>query len=159
MPRSGMFRFFFFFLTKEWYVVFSASSSSIVAFVADTQLCRSAPRTYTPCGVRYVACRARVALLWSFLGPLWSQWCYDWCALGFSATVAFGCVCSHHVSDWLTSAEVFAVVPLGVSCFLSCWVGRYCAARQSVSCSGGREPVAWVQMQLTRNRHCWLFSK
>ena len=28
-----------------------------------------------------------------------------------------------------------------------------------VSCSGGQEPVAWVQMQLTRNRHLLVFSK
>ena len=43
-------------------------------------------------------------------------------ALGCSAAVAFGCVCLSHVAGWLTSVEVFAVVPLGVSCFLSCRV-------------------------------------
>ena len=69
------------------------------------------------CGVRYVACHVQVALLLlSFLGPRWCQWCSDWCALGCSATVAFGCVCSSHVSGWLTSVEVFAAVPPGVSC-------------------------------------------
>ena len=26
-------------------------------------------------------------------------------------------------------------------------------------CSGGREPVAWVQMQSPRNRHFLVFSK
>ena len=92
-------------------------SSSIIAFVADTQLCRSAIRTSTPCGARYVARHVQVVLL-SFLGPPWSQWCSDWCALGCCAAVAFGCVC-----------EVFAVVPLGVSCFLSCRVGRYFVAQ------------------------------
>ena len=109
-------------------------------------------------------------------------WCSDWCALGCSATVVLGCVCSSHVSGWLTSVEVFAVVPLGVSCFLSCWVGRIlcgplerwdagrlfhrgiriqaaAASCAHVSCSGGREPVVWVQMQLTRNRHFLVFSK
>ena len=160
---------------KKWYVVFPifCSSSSIVELVADTQLCRSALRTNTPCGVRNVACHVQVALLSSFLGPPWCQWCSDWCALGCSATVAFGCVCSSHVSGWLTLVEVFAVVPLGVSCFLSCWVGGYFVARQNVGAQAGcfiaafgyrrrprhartsrvLEPVAWVQMQLTGNRH------
>ena len=68
------------------------------------------------------------ALLLSFLGPPWSQWCSDWCAFGCSAAVAFGCVCSSHVSGWPTSVEVFAVVPLEVSCFLSCRVGGYFVA-------------------------------
>ena len=31
-------------------------------------------------------------------------------------------VCLSHVSGWLTSVEVFAAVPLGLSCVLSCWV-------------------------------------
>ena len=80
-----------------------------------------------PCGVRYVACHEQVASLLSFL-----QWCSDWCALGCSARVAFGCVCSSHVSGWLTSVEVFAAVPLGVPCFLVCGVGRYLVVRQNV---------------------------
>ena len=70
-------------------------------------------------GVRYVACHVQVVSLLSFLGPPWCQWCSDWSALGCSATVASGCVCSSLVSGWLTSIEVFAAVPLGVSCFLS----------------------------------------
>ena len=40
--------------------------------------------------------------------------------LAVPAAVAFGCVCLSHVSGWLRLVEVFAVVPLGVSCFLSC---------------------------------------
>ena len=60
--------------------------------VATKQLCRSAVRTNTPCGVRNVACHVQVALLLSFLRPPWCQWCSDWCALGCSAAVAFGCV-------------------------------------------------------------------
>ena len=75
----------------------------------------------------HVTCKWRYFL--SFLGPPWSQWCSDWCALGGSAIVAFGCVCSSHVSGWLMSVEVFAVVPLAVSCFLSCWVGGYFVGR------------------------------
>ena len=154
--------------------------SSIIAFVADTQLCRSATRTNTPCGVRYVACHVQVALLWSFLGPPWSQWCSDWCALGCSAAVAFGCVCFSHVSGWLTLIEVFAVVPPW-SVLLSVVSGRVtlcgplerwgagslfhrgirlqaaAASCAHVSCSGGREPVAWVQMQLTGTQHCVVF--
>ena len=79
-----------------------------------------------------------------------------------------------HVSGWVRLVGVFAVVPLGVSCSLPCWVGGYFAARHvrtfevvssRHSAAGGhrvmrarlvfwgREPVAWVQMQLTRNRH------
>ena len=69
---------------------------------------------------RFLACRARALLIASlqvaslllFLGPPWSSRCSD-------ATMAFGCVCSTHVSGWLTSVEVFAVIPLGLSCFLS----------------------------------------
>ena len=99
--KSDMLCFFFHFF---------AGSSSIIAFVATQQLCRSAARTKTPCGVRYVACHVQVALLLSYVGPPWSQWCSDWCALGCSATVAFGCVCSSHVSGWLRSVEVFAAV-------------------------------------------------
>ena len=68
--------------------------------------------------------------------------------------------------------EVFTAVPLGLSCFLPCQVGlcgppeRWVASRlfrcgippQGLSascapCSGGGEPVAWVQMQLTGLRH------
>ena len=126
LPGRGMFHFF------DQKVVccflhFCARSSSIIAFVADTQLCCSGTRTNTPCGVRNVACCVQVALLLSFLGLPWSQWCSGWCALGCSATVAFGCVCSSHVSGWLTS--VFTVVPHGVSSFLSCWVERHFVVR------------------------------
>ena len=97
-----------------------ASSSSISAFAATKQLCRSAIRTNTPCGVRYVACHVQVAPVLSFLGPPWSQRCSEWCAPGCSAAVAFGCVCLSHISGWLTSVEGFAVVPPRVSCLLSC---------------------------------------
>ena len=84
-----------------------------------------------------VACHVLVALLLSFLGPPWSQWCSDWCALGCSAAVAFGSVCSSHVSGWLMLVEVFPVVPLGVSCFLSCWVWGYYVARWNVRAQAG----------------------
>ena len=78
----------------------------------------------TPCGVSNVACHEQVALLLSFLGPPWCQWCSDWCALGCSAAVAFGCVRLSHVGGWLRLVEVFAAVPPGVSCFLSCRSGN-----------------------------------
>ena len=81
------------------YFSFFGRSSSINAFVADTQLCRAAIRTNPPCGVRYVACLVQVALLLSFLDPPWCRWCSDWCALGFSAAAAFGCVCLSRVSS------------------------------------------------------------
>ena len=42
-----------------------------------------------------------------------------------------------HVSGWLTSVEVFAAVPLGVSCFLSCLVGGYFVARWNVGAQAG----------------------
>ena len=90
-----------------------AGSSSIIAFVADTQLCRAAIRTNTPCGVREVACHVQMALLVSFLG-----------LRGLSGVPIGALVVV--LQQWLlvaTSVEVFAVVPLGVSCFLSCWVG------------------------------------
>ena len=61
------------------------------------------------CCVRRVACHVQVALLLSFLGPPWCQRCSD-LALGCSATVAFGCVCSSHVSGLLTSVEVLSVL-------------------------------------------------
>ena len=135
----------------------------IIAFVANQQLCRSAMRTNTPCCVRYVACHVQVALLLSFLGPPWCQWCSDWCAPGCYATVAFGCVCSSHVSGRLTSVEVFAAVPLGVSCTLlpvRTWERKQVVSSRH-SDTGGRRvmrarlvfwvmgwgAVAWVQMQ------------
>ena len=46
--------------------------------------------------------------------------------------MASGCVCSSHVSGWLTLVEVFAAVPLGVSCFQSCSVGGYLVVRWNV---------------------------
>ena len=49
----------------------------------------------------------------------------------------FGCVCVSQVSGWLGLAEVFAVLPLGVSCFLSCRVGRYFVARWNVGAQAG----------------------
>ena len=145
LPKSGLLCFFMFFV----------GSSSIIAFVATRQLCRSATRTNTPCGVIYVACHVGVALLLTFLGLPWSQWCSDWCALGCSPAVALGCVCLSHVSGWLTLVEVLAVV---TTCPLERWsAGRLChrgirlqaaaASCAHVSCSGGREPVARVQMQ------------
>ena len=157
-----------------------ASSPSNIAFVATKQFCRSAVRTRTPCGVRYVACHVQVALLFSFLGPPVCQWCSDWRALGCSAVVAFDCVCLSHVSGWLRMFEVSAV-PLGVSCFsvvsgrgILCgpperWgAGRLfsrgirpqlaaetCA---HASCSTGREPLVWMQIQLIGNRQFWCFQ-
>ena len=74
-----------------WCFTLFSSSSSI--FFRRDDLCRSAIRTNTSCGVKYVACRVQVALLSSFLCPPRSQWCSDWCALGCSAAVAFGCIC------------------------------------------------------------------
>ena len=136
--QSGLFRLF----RSKW--PFFASSSSMIAFVATKQQRRSAIRTKTPCGVRYAACHVQVALLLSFLGPPWSQWRSDWCALGCSAAVAFGCVCLSHVSGWLMLVEVFAVIPLGVSCFLSCRVGRHFVARYNVGAQAG-----WFTEQVT----------
>ena len=133
LPKSGMFRLFRPKSCMLWFVCFCffffcffASSSSIIAFVAATQLCRSTIPTNTPCGVRYVACHVQVALLLWFLGPPWCQWCSDRCALGCSAAVAFGCVL-FVARLWLV--EVIAAVPHGVSCFLSCRVGGYFVVR------------------------------
>ena len=108
-------------------------------------------------------------------GPPWCQWCSDWCALGCSAAVAFG-LRLFVARFWLAEVgEVFAAVRVllsvvlgrGILCVpLERWgAGRWfhqgiqlqaaAASRAHVSCSGGREPVASVQMQLTRNRHFW----
>ena len=66
-------------------------------------------------------------------GHSWCQWCSDWCALGCSATVAFGCVCSSYVFGWLTSVEVFAAVPLW-SVLLSVVLGRGILCRPLARC-------------------------
>ena len=121
----------------KWFFFLFATSSVIIPFIATKQLCRSAIRTNTPCGVRQVACHVQVALFLSFLGPPWCQWCSDWCALGNSATMAIGCVCLSHVSGWLRLVEVFAAVPLGVACFLSCLVVGYLVARWNVGAQAG----------------------
>ena len=91
---------------------------------------------------------------------------HPWCPRGSDCCVPgrFVAVCLV-VRFWLVEVvEVFAVVSLGVSCFLPCRVQGHFVARWSirlqvaaassahVSCSGCREPVAWVQMQLTKNR-------
>ena len=158
------------FRSKKWYVVenkFFDSSSSIFAFVAATQLCRSATRMKTPGGVRYVACHVQVVLLLSFLGPPWCQKCSNCCALGCSEAVSFGCVCLSHVSGWLRCSLWFHL-----ECLAICGVGsgdplrpvsklerrQVASTRHSAtgcrrvmhagSCSEGREPVARVHMQM-----------
>ena len=129
MPKRCMFRFCRSKSGMPWFCPsFFHSSSSIVALSQPNNFADRQTRTNTPCGVRYVACHVKVVLLLSFLGPPWCQWCSDWCALRSSAAVAFGCVCLSHVSGWLRLVEVVAVVPLGVSCFLSCRVGGYFVA-------------------------------
>ena len=159
--------------------VFFANALQIFAFVVAEQLLQIC-NTHD---VRYVALRMQMALLLSFLGPPWWQWCSDWCALGCSATVASGVASVRRTfCGWLASDEVFAAVPLGSACFLSCWVGGYFVARWNVAAQAGcfiaafghrrpprharaarvlevGGPVAWAQMQLTRKRHFWVFSK
>ena len=117
LPKSGKFRFFDHKVVCCGFSKKNASSSTSIACIAATQHCRSGIRTNTPCGVRYVTCHAQVALLLSFLGPPWCQWCSDCYGLYCSAAVAFGCVCLSHVSGWLRLVEVFAVLPVGASCF------------------------------------------
>ena len=65
MHQSGMFRFFDQIMVC---CVFLPVHHQSLRFVADTQLCISAIRTKSPCGVKYVACHVHVALLLSFLG-------------------------------------------------------------------------------------------
>ena len=93
----------FFFSTKKveccGFALF-AGSSSIIPFAASAQLCRSTIRTNTPCGVRYVACHVQAALSLSFLGPPWSQWCSDRCALGV-------------LQQWLSVASVCRTFMVG----------------------------------------------
>ena len=58
--------------------------------------------------------------------------------LVFLGPVVFGFVRSWLLCrQWLRLVEVFAVVPLGVSCSLSCRVGRYCVACQNVGARAG----------------------
>ena len=66
---------------------------------------------------RQIGCLSRASdVIVVVSGPfMLCQWCSDWCALGYSAAVAFGCVWSSHVSGWLRLVVVFAVVPHGVS--------------------------------------------
>ena len=138
VPRSGMFQVFSIQkVARRGVLFFSPIHQWSLRLSQPDNFCRSAIRTNTPCGVRYVACHVQVASLLSFLGPSRRQWCSDWCALSCSATVTFGCVCSSHVSGWLTSVEVFAAVPLGVSCFLSCGVGGCFVARWNVGAQAG----------------------
>ena len=108
-----------------------------------------------------------------FLGPPWCQRCSDWCALRSSATVAFGCVCSSHVSGWLTSVEVYAAVSTWSVLLVARWnVGAQ--ANCFIAAFGCKRPPRhartsrvlgvgsqWhgVQMQLTRNRHFLVYSK
>ena len=130
--------FGFFYEKSGTLCFFFASSSVIIAFVASQQLCRSAIRTNTPCGVRYVVCHVQVASLLSFPGVHGVSGVPISALLGCSAHTRFWlCVCSSHVSGWLTSVEVFAAVPLGLSCFLSCWAGRYFVARWNVGAQAG----------------------
>ena len=102
-------------------VCFFANSSVIIAFVPTQQHCRSAIRTKTPCGVRYVFCHVQVAFLLSRLSPPWCQWCSDWSALGCSATMAL--VLRLFVARfWLADVDCgVRCSSIGVSCFLSCW--------------------------------------
>ena len=79
-----------------------------------------------------------MASLLSFLGPPWSQWCSDWCAVCCSAAVAIGCVCLSHVSGW----QRLVVVPLGVSCFLSCRGGVYFVAREKTGAQASSSDTA-----------------
>ena len=104
-------------LTSSWATKIHHRLSYIETYGYGNQL-----KLSLSCGVRFVACHVQVALLWSFLALHGCQRCSDWYALGWSEAVAFGCVCSSHVSG-MTSVEVFAAVPLGVSCFRSCRVG------------------------------------
>ena len=108
VPQSVFLMCFFVF-------AFFVHHQSIIASVADTQICISAIRTKihrAASDMLLVACK-------------WRYCCRFWALQGVRA-VAFGCVGSSHVYGWLTLVEVFAVVPIGVSCFLSCWVGILC---------------------------------
>ena len=152
---------FFSTLKVKGCVFFFARSSSIIVFVADTQLCRMAIRTNTPCGVRYVACHAQAALLLSFLGL------HGLCVVPIGALLVvlqqwlFGCVCL--CSTW--SVLLSAVSGPGILCGplerrgADTLIHGGIRPRTAVascahgSCSGGREQVAWVHMLSSRKRH------
>ena len=83
-----------------------ASSSSIIAVVADTHIGKAHERSVR----RQISCFFLANVILLFLRPPWTQWCCDWCALGRSSRAHFGWVCSSHVSCWLLSVDVFAAV-------------------------------------------------
>ena len=99
------------FSTRKWYVVFF---SFFCSFILNHCVCRRHTTlqigdTHEYTVRRQICCLSRASGV--IVVPLWSQWCADWCALGCSAAVAFGCVFLSHISGWLTLVEVFAVVP------------------------------------------------
>ena len=108
--KSGMLWCFF--------KVFVASSSSISAFVVDTQPCRSAMRTNTPCGVRFVACPVQGG------GPPWCQWVFRLVRSGLFCSSGF-CLrlCVARFFGWLRLVEVFVCGPVErwarASCFIA----------------------------------------
>ena len=175
VPKGGMFLRF----RPKWYVVFFPffdSSSSIIVFVADTHFCRSATSTKHTVR-RQICCLSRASgVIVVVSGPsmvsvvfrLVRSWVL--CNSGFWLRLFVA-----RFLGWLTLVEVFAVVTT-LECLAFCrtlWPVRTFGRRQvvssrlrlqaaaascaHVSCAGVREPVAWVKMQLTRNRHSLMF--
>ena len=116
-------------------IVRGLTNPPFIAFVATTQLCRSAIRPNTPCGVRDVACHVQLAFVLSLLGPPWCQWCSGWCARGCSAAVAFGWVCLSHVSGWFRLLR--CSLWLHLKCLAFCRVRGYRVARGNVGAQAG----------------------
>ena len=65
-----------FFLTKKC-LFFHFSQFSINRCVCRRHTTLQIGNTHVPCDVRCVACHVQVAILLSYLGPLWCQWCSD----------------------------------------------------------------------------------
>ena len=96
------------------------SSSSIIAFVANQTLQIGNTHEYT--GRRQICCLSRASGVSVVVpGPsvvsVGFRLVRSWLFLQQWLLVPS---CLSHVSGWLRSVEVFAVVPLGVSCCLSC---------------------------------------
>ena len=102
MPQSGMFRFF---STKVVCCVFGQFISNHVVCRNQTTLQIGNTHEYTV--RRQICCLSRAnGVIVVSSGP-------DWCALGCSAPEGFGCVCSSHVSGWLTWGYVVALQNVG----------------------------------------------
>ena len=172
--KSGMFRFF-----RRRSRMLCFFFQNLCQAIINHRVCRS--QTILPIGKTHeYTVRRQICCLLRYCCRFWALHDVSGVPIGALLVVLqrwlFGCVCVSRVSGRLRLVEVFAVVTTW-SVLLSVVSGRRILCRPlehwgarrlfhrgirlqaaaasctHVSCSGGREPVAWVQMQLTGNRH------